>query len=100
MNNAKERNGNSIKKDISKQTVEQQGIRKKTVPCKSNFSRNMSIREWLIEEQPKETNFSFGFDTRFLLYFDLLSTSEQLFRVSQDEKNWVKKWVTTLAFMK
>ena len=86
MSNAKERNRKCIGKDILKQTVKQGGIRKKTVPCKSNFSRNKSIREWVIEEQPKETNFSFGFDARLLLYFHMLITSEQLFRVGNDEK--------------
>ena len=42
------------------------------------------------EEQPKETNFSFDFDTRFVLYFDLLITSEETFRVTNDNKIGLK----------
>ena len=86
MSNPKERSGDSKRKDKLKQTVEQRGIQKKTVPCKRYVSRNKSILDWVIEEQPKETNFSFGFEPRLLLYFDLLITSKQLFRVSKEGK--------------
>ena len=87
MSNPKERSGDSKRKDKLKQTVKQRGSRKKTVPRKSYVSKKKSIRDWFIKEQPKETNFSFGFEPRLLLYFDLLITSKQLFRVSKEGKN-------------
>ena len=86
MSNPKGRSENSIRIDKLKQTVKQRGIRKKTVPLKNNFLRNKSILHWVNKEQPKETNFSSGFEPRFLLYFDLLITSRQLFRVSTERK--------------
>ena len=68
------RSGNGIRTNVLKQTVKQRGNQKKAVPCKSNFPRSKSILDWLIKEKPNEKNFSFGFDPRFLLYFDLLVT--------------------------
>ena len=85
MSNPKGRSENSIRRDKLKQTVKQRGIRKKTVPCKN--SRNKSILEWVIPEQPKETNFSFGFEPRFLIHFDMLITSNQAFRFSKEQNN-------------
>ena len=90
--------GNGIRTDVLKETVNQRAIRKKTVPYKSNFSKNKSILDWVIKEKPNETHFSYGFDPRFLLCFDLLVTSEQLFKVSVKGKSLQR--VTTPAFTK
>ena len=90
MNKPQQRSASSIEKNILKQTVTETGIQKKAVCSKSTSSGNKLMIDLTTEEEPKETNFSFDFDTRFVLYFDLLIASEETFRVTNDNKNWFK----------
>ena len=90
MNKPQQRSASSIEKSILKQTVKERGVQKKAVSSKSTSSGNKLMIDLTTEEEPKETNFSFDFDTRFVLYFDLLITSEETFRVTNDNKIGLK----------
>lgn len=90
MNKPQQRSASSIEKNILKETVKERSIQKKAVSTKSTSSGYKLMFDLTTEEQPKETNFCFDFDTRFVLYFDLLIASEETFRVTNDNKNWFK----------
>ena len=90
MNKPQQRSASSIEKNILKQTVQERGIQKKAISSKSTSSGNKLMIDLTTEEEPKETNFSFDFGARFVLYFALLIASEETFRVTNDNKNWFK----------